>query len=157
MQTSPSSAILASPIGNLRIDMRGNKVLRISFLGFDPATELCAEPSCHPLYSELQSYFKDRHHRFSVPLDLVGTPFQQSVWQALTEIPRGTTLTYGELAKRLDTSPRAVGNACRNNPIPIIVPCHRIVGRESTGGFAGKTDGSMMDIKHWLLAHEKGV
>jgi methylated-DNA-[protein]-cysteine S-methyltransferase len=66
-------------------------------------------------------------------------------------------MTYQELADKLQTSPRAIGNACRANPTPIIVPCHRIVAKSHMGGFAGDTQGKLLDIKKWLLEHEKGI
>ncbi|WP_235602990.1 methylated-DNA--[protein]-cysteine S-methyltransferase [Piscirickettsia litoralis] len=72
----------------------------------------------------------------------------------MQEIPRGQTLTYGELAKKLQTGPRAIGAACRTNPIPVIIPCHRIVSKQGMGGFHGKTSGKFLTIKEWLLQHE---
>ena len=91
----------------------------------------------------------------------VGTEFQQKVWQALLEIPVGETQTYGFLANKLNTSARAVGNACRQNHFPVIVPCHRVVSASGIGGYAGDTllnqQGQIhyMQIKQWLLSHEK--
>ena len=76
------------------------------------------------------------------------------VWQALQKIPYGEVKTYGQLAKELKSSARAVGNACRANPIPIVIPCHRIVAVSGIGGYAGKTDGPVLERKRWLLAHE---
>ena len=63
-------------------------------------------------------------------------------------------LTYGEMAKKLDSSPRAVGNACRANPLPIIIPCHRVVSQSGIGGYGGHTEGEVLAIKEWLLHHE---
>ena len=70
-------------------------------------------------------------------------------------IPRGQVLTYGEVAARIGSSPRAVGQACGNNPIPVIIPCHRIVGKASLGGFMHHSGGYALDIKRWLLVHEE--
>ncbi|MDH3342466.1 MAG: methylated-DNA--[protein]-cysteine S-methyltransferase [Gammaproteobacteria bacterium] len=91
---------------------------------------------------------------FDIALDARGTLFQKKVWQALQKIPAGEVMTYGELAKQLNTSARAVGNACRANPIPLVIPCHRVVSKSGMGGFAGSRDGLPMKIKSWLLAHE---
>ncbi|MDH5259570.1 MAG: MGMT family protein, partial [Gammaproteobacteria bacterium] len=77
-----------------------------------------------------------------------------SVWKIMRAIEAGKTLTYGDVAKLLDSSPRAVGNACRRNPIPLLIPCHRIVAKNGTGGFAGQKSGPVFDIKCWLLDHE---
>lgn len=84
-----------------------------------------------------------------------GTPFQQRLWRELTRIPFGETRSYGELAKKLHSSARAVASACRRNPLPLLVPCHRVVAKNGPGGFMGKTDGPALAIKQWLLQHEK--
>jgi methylated-DNA-[protein]-cysteine S-methyltransferase len=87
-------------------------------------------------------------------LHAAGTAFQQRVWQAMREIPLGETISYGALAKQLNSSARAVGNACRTNPIPIIIPCHRIVAKHGIGGFSGMIQGTRITMKEWLLRHE---
>ncbi|MCU7939685.1 MAG: methylated-DNA--[protein]-cysteine S-methyltransferase [gamma proteobacterium symbiont of Bathyaustriella thionipta] len=115
---------------------------------------------------ELDSYFnktvnlKDRC--FSINYDrLSGTEFQQKVWTTLLEIPVGEVRTYGGIAKELNSSARAVGNACRQNLFPVIVPCHRVVSASGIGGYAGDTldrqhgQINFLNIKQWLLAHEK--
>ena len=116
------------------------------------------------IINELESYFNRSDSQFSVLCDLsAGTEFQQKVWQALLEIPVGETRTYGALAKQLKTSARAVGNACRQNFFPVIVPCHRVLSASGMGGYAGDTSVKQrgqidyMQIKHWLLTHEKTV
>jgi len=110
---------------------------------------------------ELECYFNDPSFQFSLACDILqGTPFQQRVWQALKAIPSGHVKTYGELAKELNSSARAVGNACRHNPFPVIIPCHRIVSASGIGGYAGDTldlqkgQINYLQIKQWLLAHE---
>ena len=108
----------------------------------------------HRVVQQLENYFEHPGAGFSVPFELVGTPFQQRVWQALTQIPVGETLTYGELGARLGSGARAVGNACRRNPVSIIVPCHRVVAASGIGGYSGSTSGPVLDRKRWLLEHE---
>jgi methylated-DNA-[protein]-cysteine S-methyltransferase len=88
------------------------------------------------------------------PLAPAGTEFQRRVWKAMTRIPIGRTRTYGEIAAELASAAQAVGQACGANPLPIIVPCHRIVSASGLGGFAGATEGTMIDVKRWLLDHE---
>jgi methylated-DNA-[protein]-cysteine S-methyltransferase len=83
-----------------------------------------------------------------------GTPFQQRLWRELTAIPFGETRSYGELAKKLNSSARAVAGACRRNRLPLLVPCHRVVAKSGLGGFMGHTDGAALAIKRWLLQHE---
>ncbi len=104
---------------------------------------------------QLLAYAQDPEAGFDVVKQAQGTAFQLRVWQALEAIPAGVTLTYGELARRLKTSPRAIGAACRNNPIPVIVPCHRVVASNGDGGYMGKTTGREVNVKQWLLAHER--
>lgn len=105
---------------------------------------------------QLQAYFRDPRAAFDLPLALPGTTHQQKVWRALQGIGPGEVRTYGELATALRSSPRAVGNACRTNPIAIIVPCHRVVGASDLGGYMGSRTGVGVEMKRWLLAHERG-
>jgi methylated-DNA-[protein]-cysteine S-methyltransferase len=103
----------------------------------------------------LRDYFANGQTLINLPLDLRGTDFQRRVWQALLQIPPGQTRSYGQLAQQLGSSARAVGNACRANPCPIVVPCHRVLARNGLGGYAGETqEGEQLQIKRWLLRHE---
>lgn len=104
--------------------------------------------------TQLDAYFEDGSRGFDLKLHLNGTYFQRRVWKALQEIPPGVAVTYGDLASQLRTGARAVGGACRANPCPIIVPCHRVVASNGLGGFAGDTSGRKLDAKRWLLRHE---
>lgn len=101
----------------------------------------------------LRAYFAREPLPDLPPLAPAGTPFQQRVWRALADIPPGQTRTYGELATQLGTAPRAVGGALRANPIPIIIPCHRILAAQGLGGYAGASEEGRRR-KAWLLAHE---
>jgi methylated-DNA-[protein]-cysteine S-methyltransferase len=116
-----------------------------------PTDDLAAE-----VVRQLEAYFADPRHSFDLPLSLHGTAYQCRVWQGLREIAPGERSTYGELAIRVGGSPRAVGNACRQNPLPVVIPCHRVVARTGLGGYMGEQDGTAMAIKRWLLAHEGG-
>ncbi|ASQ47133.1 methylated-DNA--[protein]-cysteine S-methyltransferase [Legionella clemsonensis] len=104
------------------------------------------------LAAELETYFNNPHHRFQLSLKPQGTSYQQQVWNALLVIPVGRTVTYGELAATLQSSPRAIGQACKSNPIALFIPCHRVVGKNSQGGYMGRTDALRYKIS--LLAHE---
>ncbi|HYX62769.1 MAG TPA: methylated-DNA--[protein]-cysteine S-methyltransferase [Burkholderiales bacterium] len=106
---------------------------------------------------QLEAYRANPDTRFDLPLLVEGTPFQRRLWAALGEIPRGKTLTYGELARRLGGEPRAVGQACGDNRLPIVIPCHRVVAANGIGGFAHSTGGYLLEAKRWLLAHECGA
>jgi methylated-DNA-[protein]-cysteine S-methyltransferase len=104
--------------------------------------------------SAITAYLEDPKLKFGLALSLDGTPFQRRVWEILQGIPSGSTMTYGELADQLGSGARAVGNACRANPCPLIVPCHRVVAVKGLGGFAGQKGGEKLEIKRWLLRHE---
>ncbi len=106
--------------------------------------------------AQIRTYLDDAKSlpSFHILCDLKGTRFQQKVWTALQKIPSGKVVTYGVLANKLGTSARAVGNACRNNPVPLVIPCHRVVSARGIGGYAGDTQGDRVRIKAWLLRHE---
>lgn len=150
------SAVIDAPFGRLRLVAEDDALSGIDFLleplpPRKPATAVLREAA-----AQLARYFDDPRHRFDLPLKLTGTPFQLKVWQALCEIPAGRPLTYGQLAEKLGTAPRAVGGACGANPLPVIVPCHRVVAAGGLGGFMHSRDGGPLDIKAWLIAHERG-
>jgi methylated-DNA-[protein]-cysteine S-methyltransferase len=145
------SHITTSPVGKIGIALQDDVIVKVDMLADDTPTH-CANKA---LEQQLQNYFQDPTQTFTFKTQPQGTAFQQRVWQALTTIPVGTALTYGQLAKQLQSGPCAVGQACRRNPIPIIIPCHRVVGATNIGGYAGETQGKIADIKKWLLQHEK--
>lgn len=105
---------------------------------------------------QIQSYLEDPTFEFDLPLKLAATRHRLEVWEAMQRIPAGATRTYGDLARELGSSARAVGGACGANPIPVVVPCHRVIGAgRSIGGFMGaSTEGFELGIKRWLLEHE---
>ncbi len=110
------SIVLDSPLGRLGVCLQAGHVTRLNYLPktwrLRPATTKMEQG----VVQQLESYFSDPRSRFKLPLEMHGTPFQLRVWQALQTIPAGTTVTYGQLAERLDSGARAVGNACRRNP-----------------------------------------
>lgn len=153
------STKLSTPIGYLTLEASCHQLEKISFLDSSHDSVSMAKEISHPILDEyvkcLLSYFYDKipipAENISIPS---GTLFQKKVWKALLNIPFGQTCTYGVLAERLQTSARAVGNACRENPLPIIIPCHRVVAKTGLGGYSGFTQGEKMNIKCWLLKHE---
>lgn len=146
---------LSSPIGPLKINTQNDALTLIRFLSEEPETQCITDSFTQQIQQELQTYFQNPHHIFKVKLAIKGTPYQLNVWNALSNIPVGQTLTYQALAGQLKSSPRAIGNACRANPVPIIIPCHRVVARKGLGGFAGNINGQLIEIKKWLLQHER--
>lgn len=106
---------------------------------------------------QIERYREDPDAKFDLPLLIDGTEFQRRLWSALCEIPRGRTLTYGEMARKLDGEARAVGQACGDNKLPIVIPCHRVVAAHGIGGFAHSTGGYLLEAKRWLLMHESSA
>jgi len=105
--------------------------------------------------NQLEVYFHHAHSEWTLPLVECGTEFQQKVWHHLQTIPLGETRYYSDVAKVLNSSAQAVGNACRANPFVIIVPCHRVISKSGLGGYDGQTSGKNLVIKQWLLDHER--
>jgi len=155
MDTPPYDAVLPAPFGAMGVRIAGDRLTGLVFL---PADTPCVKPKSaflRQIDKELAAYYANPAHIFSLPLLAEGTPFRQRVWQALVHIPGGQTISYGELARRVDSAPRAVGQAVGDNPIPIIIPCHRVVSADgSLGGFNHSREGFFQNVKAWLLAHE---
>ncbi len=147
-------AVIAVPTGKIGIRMAGEAVSELNYLPANAPELPPADAGIQAVVVQLQAYFRDPRSPFTVALAPRGTVFQQRVWQALEAIPPGTVLTYGELATRLGTAARAIGGACRSNPIPIFIPCHRVVAQQGLGGYAGEITGDPLGIKRWLLRHE---
>jgi len=110
----------------------------------------------HLVCVQLQAYLEEPAFEFDLPLALAGTHHRLAVWEAMQRIPAGRTRSYGELALELGSSARAVGGACGANPLPVVVPCHRVIAAgRAIGGFMGaKSEGFELGIKRWLLEHE---
>ena len=155
MSDNAYQAVIAAPFGcKIGIRMKGAVLTALDFLPVDRTEKSPEDAASARVVDELQAYFHNPHSPFAVSLILQGTAFQQRVWTALRTILPGRVLTYGELAQQLGTAARPVGGACRNNPIPILVPCHRVVGQQGLGGYAGEVTGNPLGIKRWLLQHE---
>jgi methylated-DNA-[protein]-cysteine S-methyltransferase len=148
---------LSSPIGSLRLVVRdGGAVVRIHLPGRQPSEDSRRDHRrCDELARQLDQYFEGRLRRFDLRLSPSGTEFQLAAWRALCEIPFGETRSYQQQARLLGrpTATRAVGAANGRNPLPIVVPCHRVIGKDgSLTGFGGG-----LACKQWLLAHEAAV
>jgi methylated-DNA-[protein]-cysteine S-methyltransferase len=148
-------AVINAPFGQLRLIADRDILTGIDFLLEHEPAKTPTTPLLRETAAQLRTYFKNPHFQFDLPMRLEGTPFQLRVWQALCDIPPGAPLTYGQLAQKLSTAPRAVGGACGANPIPVIVPCHRVVSASGIGGFMGTRYLGPLSIKSWLLAHER--
>lgn len=143
-----------SPIGNLVLETSGDKIVQIKFNGRFKRDESAEyrDPFFLEIKEQLDGYFSGTLKTFNLPTAPEGTPFQQNVWKALTDIPYGITVSYRQLAEQLGNSDavRAVGRANGQNPVPIVIPCHRVIGADNKlVGYGGG-----IERKRWLLKHE---
>jgi methylated-DNA-[protein]-cysteine S-methyltransferase len=130
--------------GNISVRVENGKVVEIK-LGSD-------ESNCPPkVKKELEEYFSGKRKEFSFPVEIRGTSFQKKVWEEVRKIPYGETRTYREIAEKLNTSPRAVGQALAKNPLPLYIPCHRVVSKRGIGGFSAG-----LEWKRFLIDLERG-
>lgn len=148
--------VFLSPIGTIGISIINDKVHELKFI--NNLKESKSKDSFHKdLSRQLDLYFKKKLNVFDVPYDLRGTQYQINVLNKVAKIKYGSTQSYSDIAIKADSHARPVGNACRNNPIQLLIPCHRVVGKNNIGGFSGenvKKNGNMMFIKKSLLEIE---
>jgi methylated-DNA-[protein]-cysteine S-methyltransferase len=149
-------ARLSTPFAVLGIHANDRFVTGITFLPQStpilvPGKNTIAYLAC----VQLNAYLDNADFQFDLPIRFIGTAHQIKVWEALKSIPCGQALTYGELAARVRSAPRAIGQACGRNPIPVVIPCHRVISVDrGLGGFMGSRDNDSLAIKRWLLNHE---
>jgi len=147
------SFVIDTPVGRLQIKIDGEQ---LSHIQLNSQSDLIVAQTSFgkKVTGQIDKYFEAAEYEFDLSLLQTGTEHQMRVWTALCQIPSGSVLTYGQLAKKIGSSARAIGNACRNNPLPIVVPCHRIVAASDIGGFSGAQQGVLLEIKRRLLNHE---
>ena len=149
------TARLRTPFSVLGIRERGGRIVAIDYLPLlseelAPTSSLAAKA-----IRQLLTYIDDPAALFDLPVAANGTAYENRVWGKISAIPSGQVRTYGEIAKAIGSMPRAVGGACGRNPLPLIIPCHRVVAAGGRlGGFMGGKDHDPLAIKRWLLRHE---
>ena len=151
-------AIKIMEIHHAGVRVEGDALSELIFLPAHHARRKPATPLATEACRQVAAWCKDPDFRFDLPLARRGTPFQRRVWEAISAIPRGRTLRYGDIARELGSAARAVGQACGDNFFPLVIPCHRVVSASGLGGFAHHDDVSgaafHLRVKRWLLAHE---
>lgn len=148
MRTETQSLSCDSPLGPLTVVQSADKIVAVEWETKPPNPT----PLLEKAIAQLEAYFAGDLLDFDLPLAPDGTDFQKAVWREMLAIPYGQTATYGDVAKQLTSAPRAVGVACGRNPIPIIIPCHRIVG--AGGKLTGYSGGDGINTKAILLGLE---
>jgi methylated-DNA-[protein]-cysteine S-methyltransferase len=146
--------VVEFPRMKVAVKTRDERVVEICYLPLSakrvsPTNALAARAA-----KQLESYRENPDTRFDLPVLVEGTPLQRAVWEAMCAIPCGKTRTYGELARELGADARAIGQACGDNRLPIVIPCHRVVAADGIGGFGHATGGYLLEAKRWLLMHE---
>lgn len=156
MTANSFKSVYDAPIGKMIIVSDGDSIIEIDHVNHDESITSNPDELCNLATKQLDEYFAGTRIEFDLPLKAIkGTDFQKAAWQALTTIPYGETISYGEQAKRMDNpkAVRAVGGANGKNPFSIVVPCHRVIG--ANGTLTGYTGG--MSRKEWLLEFERSI
>lgn len=138
-----------TPLGPLSISEQEGMIAAIGWQSCQPDSPT---PLLQEAAGQITDYFTSTRKSFDLPLNPAGTDFQQRVWKRMAQIPYGETLSYGDLAKAIASSPRPVGTACGRNPIPVIIPCHRVLAADKkiggyTGGVGIKTKAFLLDLE----------
>ena len=150
MATTGRVIHVESPVGLLEVEERDGAIVR---LGWDATRDASPSPLLEEAAAQLRAYFAGERTVFDLPLAPRGSDFHQAVFARMLAIPFGETRTYGEIAKALGTHGQPVGQACGANPVPVIIPCHRILSANGLGGYSGRGG---LDTKIALLRHEGG-
>jgi len=149
-------AIIPAPFGAVGICTRDDFLTELTLLPTAQAEKSSSNAFTQYVANQINQYFHNPRASLDVPFAVKGTPFQRRVWQAIANTSCGQTLTYGELAEKVGSGPRAVANVCGANQVPLFIPCHRVVAKNGLGGFMqGKENG--LKVKQWLLEHESKV
>ena len=149
--------VFISPIGPIGVNSSNEHIIKIKFdlnlIEIRPKDLFLKK-----VRDQLDLYFKKKLTKFTIPYVLSGTNYQKRVLKEVANICFGDQKTYSDIAQKINTHPRPVGNACRENPIQLLIPCHRVIGKNNIGGFSGediRVNGDMMVVKKNLLALEK--
>jgi methylated-DNA-[protein]-cysteine S-methyltransferase len=151
------SAVIEFPVMHVGIRIENETLAGVRYLPRSTPLRKASGRFAERVVRQLERYRDDPDAEFDLPLSIAGTEFQRRVWRIMQRIPRGKTRTYGDVAKSLGSAARAVGQACGENHLPIVIPCHRIVAAGGIGGFAHSRGGYLLEAKRWLLAHEQAL
>lgn len=150
------AAIVPAPFGAIGIVVQDGMLRGLTCLPLQTPKKTPVDPVSKMAAQQVRQYLDQPDFHFSLPMAVSGTDFQRRVWDEIAAIPAGEAMTYGELARRVGSAPRAVGQACARNRLALAIPCHRVVGAKGIGGFFGDAEGpgAHTRAKRWLLQHE---
>ena len=150
--------VIDFPKFKVGVKTRDAHVVEIRYLPLSAQSIAPKTPLAERAAKQLERYGDDPDARFDLPVLIEGSTLQRAVWEAMCAIPRGCTRTYGDIARELEVAhfatPREVGQACGDNRLPIVIPCHRVVAADGLGGFGHSSGGYLLEVKRWLLMHE---
>ena len=145
-------AVVSAPFGAVGIMLHGEQI-SIEYVSEKLPRKRAENKTLSLVVSQIEAYFADSKNELKLTLPQGGTDYQNRVWLAISAIPRGQVLTYGQIADQIGSGARAVANACGANNLPLFIPCHRVVAKGGLGGFM-QGDPNGLNIKKWLLRHE---
>ena len=150
-------AVIEFPAMRVGIRTRNETLEAVRYLPRSAPLKAPSSRLAERVVHQLERYRDDPDVTFDLPLTIGGTEFQRRVWRLMQRIPRGKTRTYGDVAATLGSAARAVGQACGENRLPIVIPCHRVVAAGGIGGFGHARGGYLLEAKRWLLGHERAL
>jgi len=150
-------AVIEFPVMNVGVRTDNDTLVGVRYLPRSAPVKAPSSRFAERVVRQLERYRDDPDASFDLPLSIGGTEFQRKVWRVMQRIPRGRTRTYGDVADALGSAARAVGQACGENRLPIVIPCHRIIAAGGIGGFGHSRGGYLLEAKRWLLAHEQAL
>ncbi len=150
-------AVIPFPAMHVGVHTENETLVGVRYLSRSTPLKQPSNRFAERVVRQLEHYRDDPDTEFDLPLAIGGTEFQKRVWRVMQRIPRGKTRTYGDVARSLDSAARAVGQACGENRLPIIIPCHRVIAAGGIGGFGHSRGGYLLEAKRWLLAHEQAL
>ncbi len=148
---------LSTPFGSIRVRASDNEILEVTFSKETARDNFPEDSIVSNLFKQKKTTFSDPKTIIYIDYRASGTSFRERVWHEISLIPSGSTRTYGQIANKLGSSARAVGMACGDNPVPLIIPCHRVVAKSGIGGFNHSIGHFEKSVKLWLLNHERAV
>ncbi len=146
-------AVISAPFGSVAVITQDDYLISVQLLPVQVPAKSTSHSFTNSVLMQIEQYFEQPDTKLDIPYAVNGTPFQKRVWQAISEIPCGQTLTYTELAQKVGSGARAVANVCGASQVPLVIPCHRVVAKNGLGGYMQGVEGGLA-IKQWLLAHE---
>lgn len=146
--------VVRVPFGGVGIRTHEGAIGEVVYLPKSIKPRAGKTPLAREAAKQINAYFSDAAFEFDLPLAEKGSEFQRAVWRVISSIPAGHTLSYGDVARRIRSAPRAVGQACGANWFSLLIPCHRVLAANGIGGFGSGDGGFHLSVKRWLLAFE---